>query len=137
MVDEDDALAPRLDEMESRECADDFIVFIEDRVAPVAALQHDLLHVVDEIAQVERFEVVRAADARNFDCMIDHSRSAERVERRDDDAGLCGQLAQLLRQARLADDQAVDVLLDGAPRHVRLFADNDDRLRPGKQQIRI
>ena len=49
-------------------------------------------------------EIVRAADARNFDCMIDHPRGAERVERRGDDAGLCGHLAQLLRQARLADE---------------------------------
>ena len=103
----------------------------------MAALQHDLLHVVDEITQVERLKIVRAADPRNFDRVIDHPRRAERIERRRDDAGLCRQLAQLLRQPRLTHDQAVDVLLDGPPRHVRLLADDDDRLGPREQQIRV
>ena len=57
VVDEHDALAPRLDEVEPRERPDDLVVFVEDRVAPVAALQHDLLHVVDEITQVERLKI--------------------------------------------------------------------------------
>ena len=58
VVDEDDTLAPRLDEMIPRERADDLVVFVEDRVAAVAALEHDLTHVVEIIGQVEGLKIL-------------------------------------------------------------------------------
>ena len=54
VVDQHDALAARLDEVVSGKRADDLVIFVEDRVAAVTALEDDLLDVVEEIRQVER-----------------------------------------------------------------------------------
>ena len=137
VVDEDDTLAPRLDEMIPRERADDLVVFVEDRVAAVAAFEYDLAHVVEIIGQVEGLKILPPADAGNLDGVVDHPGGLVGVERRGDDAGVCLLLAQIFGQLRLADDQAADLLLERAAGHLRLFADDDDGVRAAEQEIFI
>ena len=88
VVDEDDTLAPRLDEMIPRERADDLVVFVEDRVAAVAAFEYDFTHVVEIIGQVEGLKILRPADAGDLDGVVDHPGGLVGVERRGDDAGV-------------------------------------------------
>ena len=137
VVDQHDALAARLDEVIPRERADNLVVFVQNRVAAVAAFEYDLAHVVDKIGQVERLEILRAAHARDLDGVIDHAGRLVGVEGRGDDAGVRLHLPQLLRQLGLTHDQAADLLLDGAARHLRLLADDDDGVRTLEQQIFI
>ena len=137
MIDQHNALTARFDQMIAGERADDLVVFIEDRVTAVAAFEHDLAHVVHEIGQVERLKILRAAHARDLNGIIDHAGGLVRVEGRGDDAGVRLHLPQLLRQLGLAHDQAADLLLDGAARHFRLFADDDDGVRAFKEQVFI
>ena len=131
------ALAARLDEVIARERAYDLVVFVQDRVAAVAALEHDLLDVVHKIRQVERFQILRPADALDGDGVVDHPRRAHRVKRRCDDARLGRQLVKLLRQLRLTHDQAVDVFLQCAARQRRLLAADDNGLLAAEHKIGV
>ena len=103
----------------------------------MAAFQHHVLHIVNKVRQMERVQFFRPADAPGLDRVIDHTRGFERIKRRCDDTGCGGQLAQLLRKLGLTHDQAVDVHLDRAPRHLGLVAADDDGVLPGKEQILI
>lgn len=48
VIDQNHALAARLQQVIARERADDMLVFIEDGVAAVAAFQDDLTDVIDK-----------------------------------------------------------------------------------------
>lgn len=126
VIDQNHALAARLQQVIARERADDMLVFIEDGVAAVAAFQDDLTDVIDKIRQVERLKLLGAADALDGDRVKDHARGLESVIGRGDDAGVGGRGPQILRQLCLTDDQAAHAKLDGAARHLRLLAADDD-----------
>ena len=135
MIDQHDALAARLDEVIPGEGADNLVILIENRVAAMAAFEHDLAHIIHKIGQMECFQIVCPAYACDLNGVIDHARSLVGIERRSDDAGVCLHLPQLLRQFRLAHDQTADLLLDSAPRHFRLLTNNHDGVRAFKEKI--
>ena len=58
VVNEHDTLAPRTQQVIARERADDLFVLVEHGVAAVAALEHDLTHVVDVIVEVEADQIL-------------------------------------------------------------------------------
>ena len=104
VIDQNDALAARLDEVIPGKRTHDLLVLVEDRIAAVTAFQDDLLHVVHEVGQMERLKLLRPADALDGNGMKDHPRSLKGVVGRGDDAGVRRRIAQILRQLRLTDD---------------------------------
>ena len=56
VIDQNDALSARLDEVIPGKRAHDLLVLVEDRIAAVTAFQDDLLHVVHKVGQMKRLK---------------------------------------------------------------------------------
>ena len=82
VVNENNALALRAQQVIAAQTADDLIVFIENGIAFAAALQNLFAHVIYEIVQMEDLQRFRAANSADGDCVINQPRSTERIERR-------------------------------------------------------
>ena len=121
--------------MIARERADNLVVRVQNRVAAVAAAEHDLPHIVHKVCQMEGFKVRRAADAAGLCGMVEHARGLERVKRRCDDARCGRQREKLRRELSLADDQTANLHLNGPPGHIGLRAADDDGILTGKEQV--
>lgn len=110
-------------------------VFIENGVVPVAALGNHLLDVVEEIVQMEALQPFPAANTIHGNGVVDEPGGAHGVKGRGDDARLRGNIAKLLGELRLADDEAADVFLHGTPHHLRLIAADDDGILAVEEQV--
>ena len=135
VVHEHDALAPRPQQVIARERADDLFVLVEHGVAAVAALKHDLAHVVDVIVEVEADHVLRLARAGDRDRLIHQPRHAAGIERGGDDAGLARVLQPRRVHVGLAEDDALHADIERAADHIRLVAAEDDAVGVGEEQV--
>ena len=135
VVNEHDALAPRTQEVIARERADDLFVLVEHGVAAVAALEHDLTHVVDVIIEVEADQILRVARAGDRDRLIHQPRHAAGIERGGDDAGLAGVFKPRGVDVGLAEDDALHADVERAADHIRLVAAENDAVGVGEEQV--
>ena len=137
VVNQHHALALGLNQMEARERADNLFIFVQNRIAAMAAAGDSFFDIVDKVGQMKRLQIVGAADTLDGNCLINHTRSLERVIRRDNDACVGWRAAQILRELCLTDNQAADIHFNGAARHFGLLATDDNGLLARKEQIRI
>ncbi len=64
VIDQNDALSARAQQVVPRQRADDLFILVEHGIAAIAALEDLLAHIVYVIAQVEAYRVLRVAGAR-------------------------------------------------------------------------
>ena len=123
MVDEHDALAPRIQQVEAGERTDDVLVLVEDGIAAVTALHEHFLHVVKIVAEMEADDVVCGFAYTVYrDGLKYKARSLTRIERGGDDAGGGCALGKLGTYIRLTDDEAVDAVRKRGGDDLRLIA---------------
>lgn len=106
--------------------AHDFFVFVQHRVAAVAALEHHLPDVVNIIVQVEANDLPPLAGPGNGDRLVDQAAGAAGSKGRGYDAGIAGIILQRGINIRTADNQAADMLIQGPLDHIRLAGHQDN-----------
>ena len=124
VIHEHDALALRAQQMEARQRAHNAVVLVQNRIAAVAAFQHQLAHVVEIIGQMEADDVPGLADMLDRHRLKDEPSYAPRVERGGDDAGAAVIVGEVYVNIGLADYQAADARFER-----RLIAADDDAVR--------
>ena len=100
----------------------DPLVFVQNRVAMLAELQHLLLDVVQPVFQVEAHQIGSPADTAHGSGLEEQPGCPVSIVGGGDDAGGGGQVAQLLAQLCLAQNQTVHIHLQGSADHIRLMA---------------
>ena len=81
VIHEHDALALQAQQVEARQRSHNVVVLVQNRIAAVAALQHQLAHVIKVIGQVEADDVSGLADVLDRHRLEDEPTNAPRVER--------------------------------------------------------
>ena len=135
VVHEDDPLAAGTQQMEPGQGAHHTLLIVQDGVGAEAAFQHGVLHVVDEVVQVEIHQILALADALDGQGVADEAHGLVGVVGRGDDARLRVHLQKLPLHLCLADDDAVDVQLQRPADHIRLVAADDDAVGVGEHQV--
>ena len=87
VVHQHDALAPGPHQVIPAQGADDLIVRVQHGIGAVAGLQHSVLHIVQEIVQVEADQLVRLGDTAHGRGLVQHPGGAPGVVGRGDHAG--------------------------------------------------
>ena len=98
VINQYNALAPRPQQVIAAQRADDLLVLVQHGIGAVAALQHRLAHVVDEVVEVKQHDPRMLGNALHGNCLINHPRRAVSVAGRSDNARLAGQTEVLFRQ---------------------------------------
>ena len=130
-------LSPGPQQVEAGQGAHNLLVFVQHRVAAVAAVQQGLFHVVYVIAEMEADNVLGLAQAHHRHRLIDQASGLPGVQRCGDDAGVPGNLRQLRRNIRLANDQAAHLGLQCGLDHLRLVPADQDALRAQHRPVGI
>ena len=123
--------------MEAGQRAHNRLVFVQHRVAAVAAAEQRLFHIVYVIAEMEANNVLGLAQAHHRHSLIDQTGGLPGIQGRGDDAGVPGNLRQLRRDIRLADDQAGHMGLQGGLDHLRLIPTDQQTVRTQRRLIGI
>ena len=126
VIHQDQALAVGPQQMEASQGADYLSVIVQYGIAAVAALEHGILHIIDEIIQLEGDQFIRLGNPADRRGLIQETRGAPGVIRRGDDAGVRGDAVELFRQIALAQDDAVDLESQGFFHHILLLSAEDD-----------
>ena len=134
VVDQNDALAAGTQQVVAGDDADDLLVLVQDG-EDVVALGQLVLDVVQTLLQVQADDALGQAHLMDGDGLEQQHGGAACVVGGGDDAGLGLHLAQILGQLGLAQDQGLNVLLQGTAHHVGLVAAEDDGLGLGEQQV--
>ena len=135
MVNQNHLLAPGAEQMIPGQNAYDLFVGIQDGVAGVTVFQHHIPHGVHPVVQMEADHALGVADPPHGDGLENQPRRPERIVGGGNNAGLCGQGAQLLGNFRLTQHQTADVQLQRPTDHVRLVAAEHNALPGMEQQI--
>ena len=136
VVDQDDLLAPRFEQVEAGDGAHHLLVLIEHGIAAETALEHDLLRVVEIVAQMEGEDVAALADARHGQGLVDQPGDPPGGQGRGDDHGAVAARPFRL-DLRAAEDQAVDTAGDGLLDDLGLVAHDQDAVRIGQRLVLV
>ena len=126
VINQHNALAPRPQQMIAAQRADDLLVLVQHGIGAVAALQHRLAHVVDEVVEVKQHDPRMLGNALHRNRLINHPCRAVSVAGRGDNARLAGQTEVLFRQRALADNDTRCADFQRLVHHVLLLPADDD-----------
>ena len=110
------------EQMEAGQGAHHFLVFVQNRVAAVAAGEQGLLYIVQVVAEVEGDYALGVAQAHDGHRLVYEPGGLAGVQGGGDDAGVAGAVFQLRGYLRLADYQTGDLGLQRRLYHLRLVA---------------
>ena len=126
VVNKNHTLSARLDQMITGKCADHTLIFVQNRIAAIAALQHALTDIVNIVIQVEALDGIGATDAADGHGLIDHAHRTIRIEGCGNNASIGLDLAQLFAQLCLTDDDAFDADFQRSAHHIGLLTAHYD-----------
>ena len=130
-------LAAGAQKVEAGDGAHDLVVFVQDGVAAVAALEHYLAHVVQIVAQVKGHDVLGHYYPLHGQGLVDYAGDTAGGEGSGDDAGVAAGLGPLGPQRGAADDEAAHAALQGAVDYLGLLAADEHGVRIGEGGVLV
>ena len=134
VVDQNNALAAGTQQVVTGDDANNLLLLVQDG-EDVVTLGQLVLDVIQAVLQMQADDALGQAHLMDGDGLEQQHGSTACIIGGGDDAGLGLHLAQVLGQLGLAQDQGLDVLLQGTAHHVGLVAAEDDGLGLGEQQV--
>ena len=135
VVHEHDLLPARAQQVEAAYRAHDLVGGVEHGVGAVAALEHNLAHVVEVVGEVEGDDVLLLDYPLDGQGLVYYARDAAGGERRRDEADVLRRVLPLAAYVRAADDEAAHSGVDGAADYVRLVAADEYRVRARERRV--
>ena len=120
------SLAPGTQQVEAGQGAHHMVLFVQNGVAAVTAFQKHFTHIIQIITEMEGDDVFLFAYSGDGDRLIDDSGHPAGVQRGGDDAGGRLPLGPAAFDLCLADDEAVDSLIQRHLDDLRLVAADQD-----------